>query len=155
MKHTSPEACARLKREFRYFSFLTEEDLEKLAPYFECRQVDAGKTIWKEGDECNYQAFIAEGSVQVKKETSFKGKEVVVGIYNSGTIVGELCMLNGSSRAVTASALKDTSLLILTRENFNKFTDDYPELGVKLLKGMLLAVSIRLRKSFDRLASVF
>jgi hypothetical protein len=26
---------------------------------------------------------------------------------------------------------------------------------VKLLKGMLLAVSIRLRKSFDRLATIF
>jgi len=30
-----------------------------------------------------------------------------------------------------------------------------PELGIKFLKGLLLAASTRLRKSFDRMASIF
>jgi CRP-like cAMP-binding protein len=56
---------------------------------------------------------------------------------------------------VTARALDDTDLLVITHENFEKLTEEHPELGVKLLKGMLLAVSTRLRKSYDRLAAIF
>jgi hypothetical protein len=33
--------------------------------------------------------------------------------------------------------------------------NECPELGVKFLKGLFLAVSIRLRKNFDRMASIF
>lgn len=155
MKPASQDVCARLKSEFRFFKFLPEEDFGKLAPYFSCRQTAAGETLWKEGEAGDYEAFIASGSVEVRKETEFPGKSVVVGVYNQGTVVGELCLLDGCPRAVTAITRADTSLLILTREKLDQVIAEDPELATKLLKGMLLAISIRLRKSFDRLASLF
>jgi CRP-like cAMP-binding protein len=117
--------------------------------------VAKGETLWNEGDICDYVAFIVSGRVEVKKETDFKEKRVIVGIYSNGAIVGELCILDGSPRAVTAVALEDVSLVLITQENFNKLIDKYPELGAQLMKGMLLSVSIRLRSSFARLAAIF
>ncbi len=155
MKDVFGELCNCMKEEFGAFSCLQIKDLKELSSFFKCRNVAKGETLWNEGDICDYVAFIVSGKVEVKKETEFKEKQVIVGIYSSGAVVGELCILDGSPRAVTAIALEDVSLVLITREDFDKLTDKYPGLGVQLMKGMLLSVSKRLRSSFARLAAIF
>ena len=56
---------------------------------------------------------------------------------------------------VTALALEDVSLAIITHENLDKLIAINPGLGAKLLEGMLLTASDRLRKSFDRIVAFF
>ena len=141
--------------EHSVFSFLCEENLAELTGYFQYKTVKSGEILWKEGDPCEYVAIISSGRVEIKKKTEFEGKHVVVGIYNRGAVVGALCFLNDSPRAATAVALDEVSLMLITPENFEKLITAKPELGVRILKGMLLSVSIRLRKSFERLAKFF
>jgi CRP-like cAMP-binding protein len=155
MIRTSEEQCALLKKRLRFFHFLDENALAAVADYFSCRQFRAGETLWKEGDEGDFEAFIVEGRVEVKKETEFPGKQVVVGVYSAGTIVGELCVVDQRPRAVTAVALEDTAILTLSCSQLEKLLERNPEVGIRLLKGILLAVSTRLRKSFERLAAIF
>lgn len=147
--------CGRMKRELRFFNFMAEEDLDEVAGFFECRQVAAGQPLWREGDPGNFVAFIVAGRVEVSKETEFKGKNVVVGVYSQGTIVGELSILDGSPRAETALALDHVDLVLLTVNSFERLLQEHPQLGARLLKGMLLTVSRRLKKSFARLAAIF
>ncbi len=137
------------------FYNMTESDLFELMQFFEYRQVPSGETLWHSGDSSDYVAFIVSGKLQVKKDTEFKGKQVVVGIYSTGTIVGELGLMENEPRSVSAVAIEDSVLVCLSRENFETLIDQHPELGVKLLKSMFLAVSVRLKKSFDRLAAIF
>ncbi len=155
MKDILNELCGCMKDELSAFCFLGSDDAKILSSYFECRDVKAGETLWKEGEFCDYVAFITSGRIEVKKETEFEGKPVIVGIYAKGAFVGELCILDGSPRALTAVALEDVSLVVITQNSFNELVNKYPELGVQLLKGMLLSVSKRLRKSFGRLAAIF
>ncbi len=155
MKNILNELCGCMKDEFSAFCYLGSDDEKILSNYFECRNVKAGETLWKEGDFCDYVAFITSGRIEVKKETEFEGKPVIVGIYAKGAFVGELCILDGSPRALTAVAMEDVSLVVITQKSFNELLSKYPELGVQLLKGMLLSVSKRLRKSFGRLAAIF
>jgi len=155
LKPVGGDVCVRMKNDLSAFRYLENQDLEFLAHHFQCKQVEAGETLWSEGDESTYVAFIMEGRVDAKKVTEFKGKQVIVGVYGRGSIVGELGFLDDATRAVTAVALEPSNLLILTRESFAELLEEHPDLGAKLLKGMLLAVSIRLRKSFDRLAAIF
>lgn len=147
--------CGRMKLELQYFSFLEEEDLDEIAGFFECRQVSEGKTLWREGDPCSFLAFVIAGRVEAKKETEFAGKEVVVGVYGRGAIVGESCFLDGSPRPETALAMEHLDLILLTRKSFERLVEEHPRLGVKLLKGILLTVATRLRKSYERLAAIF
>jgi CRP-like cAMP-binding protein len=64
-------------------------------------------------------------------------------------------VIDDSLRAVTAIALEDTSLVVISRDNFEKLIDTHPEIGMKFMKGMLLSLSMRLRNSFERLANFF
>jgi CRP/FNR family cyclic AMP-dependent transcriptional regulator len=145
------DLCTSMKGEKSVFHFLSDEDIKNLSTFFESKNIPAGETLWKEEDPFDYIAFIVSGRVEIRKETEFKGKNVIVGIYSKGA----LCILDDSLRKVTAVALEDVSLAIITQENLDKLIDTNPGLGAKLLKGMLLAVSDRLRKSFDRLTVFF
>jgi len=155
MKQVTGRLCQRIKSELKTFHFLGIDDPMKLEPYLECRRLQVGETLWEEDGECGFMVFVVTGCLMVKKQTEFEGKNVIVGLYGPGAIAGELCILDASPRVVTANAHEDSEILVLTRENFERLCKESPELAVKLLKGMLLAVSTRLRKSFDRLASVF
>ncbi len=155
MTDSKPAICKRMKKNFQFFSFLDDHDIENLSPYFECMQAKHGEVLWQEGEDEDYLAFIISGRIEARKATEFKEKQVVVGIYSKGSIVGALCILNNSKRAVTAVVLEDADLLTLTREDLDIILRENPALGAKLLKGMLAAVSLRLRKSFDRLAAIF
>jgi CRP-like cAMP-binding protein len=155
MNQIPAEACARMKNDLRFFRFLSEADTGVLAPYFECRQVAAGDVLWKEGDLASFAAFVMSGRIEEKKNTEFAGRQVVVGVYSQGAVIGEFSLIDGLPRAVTAACLEDAQLLLLPKETLDKLLIEHPELGIKLLKGVLLTLSIRLRKSFERLASIF
>lgn len=155
MTEFSDELCIQMKNELSLFHFLDEDDLVEMPCYFALMELSKGETLCREGDPCDYVAFIVSGSLEIKKQTEFEGKQVILGVYSKGSIVGELCILDGQPRAISAEALEDTTLVVLSRKNLDKLIEEHPELGVKFLKGMLVTVSIRLRKSFDRLAAIF
>jgi CRP-like cAMP-binding protein len=142
---------ASMKEEKSFFNFMSDEDLRDLSAFFEIKKIHAGGKLWKKEDPYDYIAFIVSGRVDIKKETEFEGKELVVGKYSKGA----LCILDESLRRVTAEAFEDITLAIITQKNLDKLIDTNPQLGAKLLKGMLLTVSSRLRQSFDRLAVFF
>jgi CRP-like cAMP-binding protein len=144
-----------MKGEHNVFSFLDVKDLKELCGFFQCRSLRAGETLWEEGSPCDYMAFVVSGRVEVKKQTEFRGRHVVVGIFSKGSIIGSLCILDNAPRAVTAVALEDVTIVTLSRDNFEKLMSAYPESGSKLMRGMLLSTSVRLRKSFERLAKIF
>ena len=155
MKKISNEQLVANRKEISVFRYLSEEDLERISGYFKIKEVAANNIIWKEWDPCEYLAFILSGSVKMKKETEFKGKEIVFGLYKKGATIGALCVLDRGIRPVTAVTLEDVSLLLVTREDFDELLENHPKSGSKLLKGMLFSLSSRLRGSFDRMTSIF
>jgi len=149
------DACRQMKEELGLFHYLDEEEVDRIGCYFERKVVAANEVLWREGDPCDYIAFIIAGRIEVKKETEFPGKQVIVGLYGPGSIAGELCIIDGEPRAVTAVAREPTTLVTLARTELDRLLDEHPRVGGHFLKGILLRVSIRLRKSFARLAEVF
>jgi len=137
------------------FRFLCGENMNEISDFFQRRTFASGELLWKEGDPSDYVAIISSGQVEIMKQTEFKGKHVVVGVYKTGSVVGTLGILDGSPRAGTARASEDVTLLIITKENFDIIIEKYPVLATKLMKGLLLSISVRLRKSFERMATFF
>ena len=155
MTIAAEEVCARMKNGLHYFQFLREEDVPLLGRYLDCRKLAEDETLWLEGEDCGFMVFIISGNIEIKKGTEFAGRQMIVGIYGRGSIAGELCLIDSSPRPVTAVACDEVELLILKREDFDRFLAEHPESGVRLLKGMLMTVSTRLKKSFERLATIF
>jgi CRP-like cAMP-binding protein len=145
----------RLKANFKFFNTLTDDEVSSFLHFCENRQVDAGDNLWVEGDTDNYAAFIISGKMGIKKRTEFEGKYVIVGTFDKGTVVGELCLLTEKVRSVTATILESADILILSSHNFEKLITDNPMLGLKLLRHIFLITSKRLSRSYDRMASIF
>ncbi len=155
MKNITRELSAFQEDDLGAFSFLSPDDLRKASPFFQYRKFPARKLLWKEGDLCDYVAFIVSGRVKIKKKTKLKGNQVVLGIHGKGAYLGALGLLDNSPRAVTAQAMDTVSAVLISQKNFDELSQKHPELGTALMKGMLLAVSKRLKSSFNRLITVF
>jgi CRP/FNR family transcriptional regulator len=151
-----PQAlCEKLKRELRCFSFLSEDELERISPYFRCRTLAARSDLWRSGDTEAFIAFIVSGKVELKVDTEFPGKQVVVGVFSRGAVIGTSSVLNHQSRTTTARALEEAGIILLGKDNFEALVNDFPQTGIRLLKGVLLSESHRLTRAYARLASIF
>ncbi|MGK2907755.1 MAG: Crp/Fnr family transcriptional regulator [Desulfuromonadales bacterium] len=154
-ENCSEQLCREMKRELGFFSFLSEADLEEVSQYFHCRKVKSGENVWTAGDPGDYVAFIVSGRVQIKVNTEFPGKQVVVGVFSRGAAIGVNSTVVHEPRNSTARAMDDTGLILINQEYFDNLIDEHPRIGVKLLQGMLLSETTRLHKVYARLASIF
>ncbi len=135
--------------------FLSREEAEALAPYLEFRHYRQGETVCSEGEPGEFISFISSGKMEIKKETGFKGKQVILAVLSKGSFVGELSIIDGKPRSATVVALEDSDTLLLRSEQFESLLQDHPRIGVKMLRGMCRVLSLRLRQAGDRLAAVF
>lgn len=153
---TDNAVLSRLLREkMPLFRKLDAEQVALLQPYFSLRKVAAGEELWHEGEPGEYLAFVLSGCMQLKKDTEFGGKQVVVGVFSAGAVIGELSFSRNDVRVVTAAALEECQLAVLTRPRFDALMKDHPALGALLLEIVLQAACKRLEKSYERLASIF
>jgi CRP/FNR family cyclic AMP-dependent transcriptional regulator len=144
-----------VRREVPLFSDLGEDAAVRLLSFFEGLRVGAGEECWHEGEPGDRLGFLLSGRLQLKKDTEFKGKQVVVGVLSPGAVVGELSFLDGNPSPLTVAALEDCQLILLPRQDFSLLEQDHPDLALSLLKSVLQAASRRLVKSYERLAAIF
>lgn len=144
-----------LKGESTAFQLFTEDDLEKIAHFFKIERFPAGSTIFSEGEPGDSIGLISSGSVEVKKESDFAGKHIVLARLKKGSIIGEFAMFDEHPRSATVVAIEDSELLILSRQALESFLEHHPSAGIKLLKGISRILTIRLRQSAKRLTLIF
>lgn len=140
---------------FTFFKNLPAAEIGNMMEFCTHHKAAAGEILWHEGDKDNQAAFILKGKLGIKKMTEFSNRHIIVGTYSAGSVVGELCLLTDNERAVTAEAITDVELLLLSNERFEQLIKTHPELGLKLLRGLFKMTSKRLTKSYERIASIF
>jgi CRP-like cAMP-binding protein len=155
MENNLKELIYELKDELKIFHLLNKEELEQIVPYFEIVHYPAGTTLFNEGDSGDFIGFIVSGRLEVKKQTEFKGRQIVLALLSRGSFVGELSMVDEQPRSATVVASEDSELVILRREALDSLMQTYPYIGIKILKGLNRFLAIRLRKAVDRLTVIF
>lgn len=144
------------KEQLILFNFLDEEEVEKILPYFDVVKYQKGKIIFNEGDEGDYIGIILSGILEVKKQTEFKGRQVIIASHREGSCVGEMALANENKpRSATVAASENSELIILSRDSLDSLIDQFPSTGAKILKGLNQVLAIRLRKAAERLAKIF
>ncbi len=146
---------ASLRNKLPVFHQLTAKQEVLLAEYLSFSTVAAGELLWQEEDDSDYLAFILSGRIQMKKNTEFGSSAVVVGIFSTGSVLGEVAFSCKGLRALTASALEPCELAILTRSRFDALLEEHADLGAKVLESVLRASCRRLEKAYQRLAAIF
>lgn len=150
---TVQEQLKKLKEEMT-FGLLDEGDIEKIAPFFELKNYSAGTQIFREGEAGDFIGFVVSGKIEVKKQTEFKGNQVIIALLGSGALFGEMSIFE-QQRSATVETVEDSVILVLRNSGLDAITQQYPHIGIKLLKGFIRILALRLRKVTERLTTIF
>ena len=87
----------------------------------------ADQTLFSAGDEGDGCYLVDEGLLKASITTS-TGGEHIVAIFGSGSVVGELSMIDGAPRSTSVTALRNSMLRFINRTAFEAFGQSRSEL---------------------------
>lgn len=131
------------------FQQVPEADLVAFARLVRERRESRGSLILSQGDRGDALFLIRSGQVKVSVVAD-DGREVILSVLGPGNFFGELALLDDAPRSAHVTAMEDTVLLQLHREDFRNRLTLSPELSISLLREL----SQRLRRADDTIASL-
>jgi len=126
------------------FADLGPDDLCELSNLAQELTIHAPDILVQEGDRADDLYVITDGKSEA---TVFRsGKEHVIGTAESGTVIGEMAVIDGRSRSATVRALTpDVHLLRIRGEAFRHVLANRPDLSAQVMR----IISLRLRQVLD------
>lgn len=116
------------------------KDLLKLSQNREERAFHKKMKIFEEGQWSNWLYFVKSGKVKCFK-TNELGKELITHIYTQGEFFGYLPLIQESVYEESATAIDDTVLGLIPKDDFNILLFDNREFGVQFIKLLASQVS--------------
>jgi CRP/FNR family transcriptional regulator len=112
---------------------LSETELGFLVPRVVRRRFAASELIFSEGDPCPGLWVIESGLVKIFK-SSPSGREQVLAIDGPGHTIAELPVFDGGDYPASALAVRDSSLLFVSRQDFQSLCLAHPNVALKVLR---------------------
>jgi len=128
-------------RRVALFANLSEVELDFIARRAVPQRRDAAEMIFSEGEPCHGLFVIQSGQVKIFK-TSADGREQVLLIAGPGGTVAELPVFDGGPYPASASAVTESTLLEVRKDDVRQLCLEHPEVALKLLR----VVGARLRR---------
>lgn len=128
------------------FASLKTEERAKLSLLLRRETKKKGQVLFRKGDEGISLYIIIRGRIKVSYPSK-PGDEITLAIFSDGDFFGEMALLDGMPRSADATALEETQLYILQRNDFLQFIVHNPE----AVKSVLHALSMRIRKTDELL----
>jgi CRP/FNR family transcriptional regulator, cyclic AMP receptor protein len=115
------------------FSELTAENLEKIEKVGTRKIYPKNEIILLEEDAGTALFVIVRGKVKVSR-ASTDGREVILTILGDGDFFGEMAILDGLTRSASVTAIEESDLFLIQRNDFLNLLHAYPEVSVALLQ---------------------
>lgn len=109
------------------------ESLEKLTHEKRTKKFNKKDTVFFEEDYPNFLYFVNSGKIKTSKMNK-DGKDFITGLYSDGDFFGYLEMIKDSNYTETASALENSELTLIPREDFLKLLYSSKEVSSKFIK---------------------
>ncbi|WP_183578072.1 response regulator [Mucilaginibacter sp. X5P1] len=114
--------------------------LQQIIAERKARSFKKSQVIYYEGDKGNGLYLVISGKVKTIKLAE-DGRELMTGIYSADDYLGINAMLSNEEYADTATALEDSLLCLIPKEQLEQLLNLYPEVAREFIK--LLANDIR------------
>ena len=121
-----------------------------LARYMEAHKVEKGTTILQEGGDDAHMILIIQGRVDIVKEDNSRIQKPIATLA-PGRTFGEMSLIDGEPRSASAVAATDVLLVVLTKDNFVRLTENSPHLALSLVLKISKLMSHRLRQTLGKL----
>jgi len=137
----------KLKR-LPLFSEMSEYDLHQIDEITVERRYDKGAVIIEENTAAERFCIIFRGKIEITKKFE-DGEQFVLGVHSDGEFFGEMALLDEGPRSATARALESTTIMEISRTDFETLLYKAPVVAFTIMK----ALSSRLRDTGALLVS--
>jgi len=119
-------------RNVSLFESLNDEEIEALSDVTFTRTFGKDSVIILAEEEGDTLFIIKKGQVKVSI-VSEEGREVILSLLGSGSVFGELSLLDGKPRSANVVAIEETELIMLRRADFVQLIYKVPQIATSLL----------------------
>jgi voltage-gated potassium channel len=105
------------------FRSLDAARIAAVAGVLRARRAERGERLIRKGDEADSMYFIVSGEVEVDQESAAPKSQL-----GAGDFFGEIALIAERERTATVTALSPCKLLLLHKDDFDKFMDAHPDL---------------------------
>jgi CRP/FNR family transcriptional regulator, cyclic AMP receptor protein len=110
------------------FSQIPGEDLAQVALISTEEAREQGEEIFAEGESGDALYLVIDGKVRVHKH------DRVIAELGERECFGEMAILDAAPRSATVTALIDSNLLKIAREDFQEIMSEKPEIAMGIIK---------------------
>jgi CRP-like cAMP-binding protein/CheY-like chemotaxis protein len=115
-------------------------ELKKIIQERKARQFKKNQVIYYEGDKGSGLYIVLNGKVKTIKLAE-DGRELMTGIYSDDDYLGIHAMISNEAYTDTATALEDTSLCIIPKEQLEQLLHLYPDVSREFIN--ILSKNVR------------
>jgi CRP/FNR family transcriptional regulator len=138
-----------LVRRIPVFGRLSPEDRVRVAGAARLRTYARGELLFREGEHPECLHIVAAGRVKVFKATP-AGKDVILEVFGAGDPLGAVAVYEGRPYPASASAMEDTTCLLIQRQTYFLLLEQHPS----LVRGVLAGLNMRLVELTNRVAEL-
>ncbi len=115
------------------FGEFNTEMLEQIEPQMQWIEVLSGQTLFKQNDEGDSLYFVISGRLKAVIESE-DGQQKVIGEIIRGETVGEMAIFTDEKRSASIIAIRDSTLVRLSKEVFKQVIQAYPLISLNVTK---------------------
>jgi CRP-like cAMP-binding protein len=132
-----------------FFSDMSDYDLQQIAEITEEKTYAKGEAIIEERTSAERFFIIYRGKIEITKQFE-DGEQFVLAVHSDGDFFGEMALLDEGPRSATARAVEPTTVLEITRSNFETLLYKAPVIAYHIIREL----SSRLRETGALLISL-
>jgi CRP/FNR family cyclic AMP-dependent transcriptional regulator len=131
------------------FAGLDDDTAEGLLSRVQAQRYARGEVIFRQGDPADELWLISEGRVKLSRTTADQ-RETVLAVLGPGEVFGETCLLEGTPRAATATAIGPATLARVSRDDVDLIIATHPDVVPQLMQ----VLARRLRNANELLSEL-
>lgn len=124
----------------RLFAGLDDAALDVLLALSHQTTVKAREIVCRKGEPGEALFIVISGKLKVTTQSE-DGRELILAILEDGETFSEMSLLDGQPRSASVTAVQDSSLLVIKRQDFLTYLEQHPKVSIALL----VILSARLR----------
>lgn len=135
------------------FDSFNVDELTVLSRHMSYVHLQRGEFLFVEGDRGTFMGFVVRGVLEILKKSE-TGENVVIARLTKGSSIGEMALIDKSTRSATVMAKQPATMVTLTAKGLDILTDKSPALGVKVIRKIARLMSLNMRRTSSRLADL-
>jgi len=136
-------------RRVKALAELSDEQLARFVNFMEAQPVRQWTQIVKQGDPDDGMYLVLDGELRVR--LMIGGKETILATLGPGECFGEIALFDQGPRSADVMANKDSILLKISSEAFDKLLREAPELSAPILFAISKTLAARIRADNRRI----